>query len=409
MRRLLVFLFMCSGGWAMSWSAWTACIQTAWSNCPLDAGTYQVAGPLYPAVGVTMSGSGTSNYSTVLQRPSGAGGYPLINITASSVAIYNLTIDGNRYSFPNAQTGCGSNQTEACGPAGAYGCTGATGANNGQTYDIVTTVPATIDQVAMWNSAGVTPLYMSGGTIEFSSFYYGNSNGPWLTGAQFADVHDNAMQYNGTAGIRFSGTAGANLQRTSFFENRYEMPDGAGGGQIYIDYGAQWVYIFNNTVDGNNWVAPARPTQINGCYGPDTAQGVSGIEVEPASTKNKVYGNEVTRNTGSGISVHSATSLYLSGYNSDGTYKYIHDNTGNAPPFNRPTLGIEFLYTSYGSSTGITLDRILSKNNSGDAVSFQFDSGASGPGWSGNHCLLSSYTTSWNLTQPTPASTTTCP
>jgi hypothetical protein len=235
--------------------------------------------------------------------------------------------------------------------------------------------------------------------------------GPWIRGQLSSGVlHDNSYQYNGTAGLRIAGSAGGSVQRDAFFENRWES---GGGGQLYIDYYASNYTVTNLSVDGNNFVVPAYPNEVDGCYGPTQATGIAGIEIEPgtgSSGQNVIAGNEVTRNTQSGISVHSTTSLSLSGYSSyPSSFKYVHDNTGNAPPYNHPTFGIEFLYTSYGSSSGVTLSNVLSENNSGDAVTFQYDPSATGPGWQGYHCLQPTYVTSYSLTNPTPSTTTTCP
>lgn len=161
--------------------------------------------------------------------------------------------------------------------------------------------------------------------------------------------------------------------------------------------------------------------------GPDVDQGSAGIEIEPQTGmngQNWVYSNEVACNAGTGISVHSVASLYLSGYSSyPGSYQFIHDNTGTWPPNNVATVGIDFLYTQYGSSAGVTLANLLSINNSGDGITFQYDQGASGPGYTGvssdpdgsqggSHCLqpyTPAYDTSPGLSSRTPYSTNICP
>jgi len=229
-------------------------------------------------------------------------------------------------------------------------------------------------------------------------------------GSGGATVSNNSFEYNGTGGLRLSGAGGASVSSNTFFQNRWEMPDGSGGGQLYFDYGASNIFSSLNYITGNNWQTGY--SNINGCYPPPTPQAVYGVEVEPGSYNNYVWGDEITANTGAGITATSVSSLSISGYASGypNYPKYIHNNAGNNPPFGNATNGIEI----NGASSGITLNGILSRNNDGYAVSIQ--SGTSGTGWQNYHCLTSNnvylvppYTTSYSLSNPTPLSTGTCP
>jgi hypothetical protein len=390
-----------------SYNDWANCAKIAGNSCILNAGTYIVTTELDPANGVHLSGGGASPYSTVLQRPAATTGALIRVASGTSITLSNLTIDGNRYSFPNQNT-CTLGQ---CGPPGGYGCTQA---NWLEGVDVWVNGSATIDSVEFWNSAGTAALYIAAGTVQSSGFYYGRSTGAWMYGLGAANSYSNTFQYNGTAGLRVSGTFGNAVYGNTFFQNRWEMTDGAGGGQLYIDFNAAWVNASGNTINGNNWQSPPYDgqTTINSCYPQSyTSQAVYGVEIEPGSNNNYILGNEITGNTGAGITANQVGSLHVSGYAYYGqppNYPmYIHDNNGNNPPFGNYTRGVEV----YGGSTGLTLDGVLSTNNYGEAVSVL--NGTTGTGWLDGHCLSSryaaAYTTSYSLTNPIPANTTTCP
>jgi hypothetical protein len=396
-----------------SYSDWAGCAQTAGNYCVLNPGTYIVPTDpstgmtmeLVPAGGVTLSGGGASPYSTVLQRPAGTTGPLILVPSGTSITISNLTVDGNRYSFPNQNT-CTLGQ---CGPPSGYGCT------NPAYPDAVEfwiNGSANIDSVEFWGSAGTTPLYLGSGTVQWSGFYYGRSTGLWIRGLAASTLSNNTFQYNGTAGLRLSGNGPTEVDTSTFFQNRWEMSDGSGGGQLYVDYSAANVLAWGNTINGNNWQSPPYDgsTTINNCYPQSySSQAVYGVEVEPNSTSNSIQGNEITGNTGAGVTANNIGSLYISGYAPNGSAMYIHDNNGNNPPFGMLTRGVEV----NGVSSGLTLDRVLSRNNDGEAVFVQ--PGTTGTGWLGSHCLSSRYdavyTTSYSF--PTanqlPANTTACP
>ncbi len=118
-----LFAFLSSGtAQALTFDQWKTCITVAGNDCPLDIGYHEVNGdPLRPATNVTMRGTGVSPYDTQLIRPNNTPG-PLVDVqSGKSVTIRNLTFEGNRYSFPNSQTGCGPNSNLPCGPEGGYG------------------------------------------------------------------------------------------------------------------------------------------------------------------------------------------------------------------------------------------------------------------------------------------------
>ncbi len=244
-------------------------------------------------------------------------------------------------------------------------------------------------------------------TLTSSGVYYARSTGAWILNS--GTVAFTSFDHSGTAGLNLGGTGTKSVRNSTFYRNRYEMPDGSGGGQVYIGPYATNATVEDNTIDGADWQTGY--SNINNCYPPQwpntVPQAVYGIEVETGSVNNYLYSNDVKRNTGAGININSASGLTISGYLlSQCGYcypRYVHDNTGYNPPFGNATDGIWFV----GASQGISLNGILSRYNTGHSVSVW--PGTGGYGWLGNHCLLPTYTTSMAFVYPYPLSTTTCP
>ena len=390
-------LLLVSESQALNYSAWVACIGVPSSYCPLDAGTYPNVLGLQVANNVTIEGMGASPYSTVLVRTGNTPQASMIYVPANNtVTIKKLTIDGNRYSFPN-QAGC---KFGACGPSGGVGCT----VDNWGDNNIRVDGSATIDGVYFWNSADAS-LYLKAGTLKNSGIYYARSTGAFM---ESGTAQWTSFDHNGTAGINLLTTGMKTVKNNVFSQNRYEISDGVSGGQVYVNYYAQNSFIYDNTINGYNWKTATG--LINGCYPPPTTQAPVGIEVEPYSSNTKIHSNAIVRNPWNGIEAHSVYGLEISGYLKDicgSCYpRYIENNSGLS--ISGIGNGISAPQaTGFPFSSGLTLDRVLSRNNYGLAASIP--QGTSGPGWQGNHCLQSSYSTSTVLSQPYPASTTTCP
>ena len=373
---------------------WLNCINIAGSYCPLGQGTYSIIG-LQLASGVTISGTGVSPYSTVLQRKDGMTGF-MIYIPATAT-ISNLTIDGNRYSFPNEQTGCNTSHGQACGPVGQFGCVHP----NLGPHDVHGS--ATVNQVYFWNSTDVS-LYLTAGTLSNSGIYYSRSTGAWV---ESGTVMLNSFDHNGTAGINLLGSSQKTVKNNVFSQNRYEVSDGEAGGQVYVNYSAANSSVYDNTIDGYSWQTSS--ANINNCYPPATPQGPGGIEIEPYSSNTKVHSNSVKRNPWYGVEGHSVNSLEVSGYLKDicgSCYpRYIENNTGGPAGLGN---GVSFPQpTGFPFSAGLILDRVLSRNNGGSAA--YIPQGTTGLGWTGNHCLQGGYSIATTLSQPYPASINTCP
>ena len=395
MKRLFFLLFVATMLLSplldgMDFNTWETCLATAGrQDCVLTPGSYTINQTLVLAAGVKISGGGVLPSSTLLTRDLNFTGTLISVPVGISASIENLKVNGNR--------------------TDQYQCPSA----NLTSYEIVVSGYATISGVDFEDSRG-SSLVLSNGSVVNSSFYNSRSTGMWIYQGQ---VSNSDFEYNGTAAINAAGTGTKTISGNYFYMNRYEMPDGSGGGQVYINFDAANTLVTNNTIDGAGWVIPSYyTTSTNGC--PLTAYGqrVFGIEVEPRSSQNQIYTNEIIGHTASGIVANAVYGLTISGYDRVAcpyTYcspRYIHDNL--TTPWS--SGGIEILYHYIDPNTlqdyytsGLVLDSILSRYNTGVAVNVE--QGSAGSGWTGNHCLYYGYNTSTNLTNQYPATTTSCP
>jgi hypothetical protein len=374
-----------------NWMTFKGCITSPPPDmiCSLDPATYTMTAaemPLTPVSGVTIKGYAASPYDTTIQRaPNTPGSMISIPSGTSGVTIYNLVIDGNRYNTTNAQTGCSSsNNSPACGPALVNG--GCIAANNSSYIDVNVAGSVAIDTVPFWNSLSYS-LYMNSGTVTNSSFQYSRATGAWnYNGGSSNTFTDNYFGFNGTAGLRLSGEA--TVSGNTFYQNRWEMSDQTGGGQLYMDSNTTNATIAQNTINGNNWFTSTG--NINGCYPPNSTQYASGIEIEPSTSSNSVLGNAIYNQSAEGIDASNVTSLTISGYypSSPSNPLYIYDNGGDA--------GI-----SVQGSSGVTLNSVLSRSNSSYGV--HVSSGSTGS-WTGASCV-----DTYSVPFGSIPNTTTCP
>ncbi len=393
----------CSSDPGCPWSSWTVCITAAGSYCVLEEGTYTVGSTLVPANGVTMAGAGTSNYGTELVRQAGFTGYLIDVPSGVSATIYYMTIDGNRADYPNDQSGCVSSEGSACGPPGGYGCVQA----NYTADDVYVDGTVTINLSNFWTALGssISIRPDGSGAVTNNAIYYAASTGTYIWNS--ATVQNNYFEYSGTAGLSLAGTGTKSVYNNAFYMNRYEMPDGSGGGQLYLGPSSSNSTVHDSTINGNNWQTDS--SDINGCYPPPTAQAVYGIEVDPDSYDNYLYGNDVFYNTGAGITANSVAGLTISGYDialcGYCNPEYVWDNTGDNPPFGNATNGIE-INANDGATTGITLNGLLSEQNSGWGV--YVAPGTMGEGFEWYQCL-DTYSVPTSLTNYTPSMNPDCP
>ncbi len=201
----------------------------------------------------------------------------------------------------------------------------------------------------------------------------GSNNGAWY----------NAVSYAGTAGLDFNGTvqyAYGNL----LVNNRYEISDGSGGGQMDLDSQSSYAQVAGNVVNGQSWPSTAPYTPTNGEYSyryatgclitppvqiinsvpvpqPITQQGDAGIEVNGPG--HGLYDNEFEQHTGSGMAIGGnviTNQITISSANpsdSSDTSRYVEGNQGG---------GIVVLGANGGFSpniTGLVLDAVLVRNN----------------------------------------------
>ena len=373
----------------MDFSTWKTCLQTAGrQDCGLNPGPYTITETLTLANNVKIYGLGTLPSSTLLTRGANFTGVLISVPTNTTATIENLRVSGNRASYQ-------------CPPA------------NLASYEIQVAGTATITGVDFVDSRGAS-LDLYNGSVVNSFFSNSRSTGMFIRQGQ---VSFSDFEYNGTAAINARGTGTKTIGGNYFYKNRYEMPDGSGGGQIYIDFDAANTLVINNTIDGAGWVIPTySTTSTNGCALTAYGERVFGIEVEPRSSQNRLYTNEIIGHTASGIVANAVYGLTISGYDrvacpySYCSPRYIHDNL--TTPWS--SGGIEILYHYIDPNTfqdyytnGLVLDSILSRYNTG--VAANVEQGSAGSGWTGNHCLYSGYNTSTTLTNPYPATTTSCP
>lgn len=366
---------------ALGFEEWKLCIKVIGATCPLDPptdGWHTLDHEVVLALGVTTYGTGMTPESTTIKR-SGSYNGTLVRVEAGTNAtIYNMRFDGNRAA-----------DTIPCRPA------------NAAIFEVEVHGYAHIENVVFQNSRGAS-LVLRYGSLVNSSVSGSRSTGVFLyRGA----VLGSSFIENGTAGLALWESGEKSVYANYFYRNRYEMSDFGGGGQIYLQYDSSNSRIYNNTIDGANWITTGG--NINGCPTP-VGQRVWGIEAEPGSSS-RLLGNEIIGHTGAGIYAGRVNSLQVSGYNliDCPTFpycgaRYIHDNYNSFAQ----SGGIEIIGLG-APSTNVELLGVLSRYNSG--VAAHVEQGTQGVGWVGGHCLQVGYNTSSSFTNQTPASVTTCP
>lgn len=362
----------------LSFEDWIDCIQEVGATCPLAAGLHTLDRRIVIAHDVTMYGTGVTPESTTVMREASYNDTLFRVEWATSVTITNLRFDGNRAA-----------DQPPCRPA------------NSNIFEVEVDGYAHIENVVFQNSRGASLVLKSGALVN-SSVSGSRSTGVFLhSGA----VLGSSFIENGTAGLALWESGEKSVYANYFYRNRYEMSDFGGGGQIYLQYDSSNSRIYNNTIDGANWITTGG--NINGCPTP-VGQRVWGIEAEPGSSS-RLLGNEIIGHTGAGIYAGRVNSLQVSGYNliDCPTFpycgaRYIHDNYNSFAQ----SGGIEIIGLG-APSTNVELLGVLSRYNSG--VAAHVEQGTQGVGWVGGHCLQVGYNTSSSFTNQTPASVTTCP
>ncbi len=353
-------------------SSFITCISSAGSgNCELAPNIYTVPSEL--VVGrsnFTIRGTGATRSSTSLRR-SVANLYPILRVPSGySVAIENLEFDGYRAIFYGD-----------CPPA------------NLAVFDLQVEGSAAVSNVNFKSAPGHA-LQLKGGQLVGSSITWARSTGAFIYGS--ASVFSSDFSRCGTAAINIQGQGGVRVSGNLLWMNRYEMPDGQGGGQLFLELSppSGYAIIDENTIDGNDWETGYAP--INGCAPPPTPQTVGGVEAY--GTGHSFYNNSVARNTSVGLGFTGVSNITVSGpnpYCPACSPKYVQLNGA---------FGIWF-HTLLGQNTNVTLNHVRSVSNGMDGVNLD---GVTGTGFINNACLSAPFgynpfwVTNSTLTYPYP-------
>jgi len=373
-------------------SSFITCISASGSgNCELAPNIYTVPSEL--VVGrsnFTIRGTGATRSSTSLRR-SVANLYPILRVPSGySVAIENLEFDGYRAIFYGD-----------CPP------------DNLPVFDLDVEGTAAVSNVNFKSAPGHAAR-LTWGQIVGSSFTWSRSTGLMLgrviagSPPQYignGSVYASDFSRSGTAAINVQGAGGSRVSGNLLWENRYEMPDGIGGGQLYLEQGSGNVTVDENTIDGNNWQTGSTP--INGCAPPSTPQLASGVEAYGSDLY--FYNNSIARHTSVGMGFTGVTNITVSGNN-----PYCSSCVTNNPKYVQlnKAFGIWF-YNALASNSGVTLDHVRSVSNDWDGVNID---STSGTGFINDACLsapqgYNAYLVSQNstLTYRQPGNPTSCP
>jgi hypothetical protein len=153
------------------------------------------------------------------------------------VTMSNLTIDGARASV------------------GGLSCFTQ---NLGWTYTDVLFGPLAtgyITNIAV-NNSPATGIWLSGGPtsqpswIQLSTISHARATGLYMNGP--VKAVSNNFYYNGTAAINVKDSQGQ-VYWNNLSTNRYENPDGSGGGQLFFDQNSSYITVAENYIDGGNW------------------------------------------------------------------------------------------------------------------------------------------------------------
>lgn len=317
------------------------------------------AGLVVGRTGLTIRGD-APNYivAPFLRRSEGGTFYPVLYVPPNiTVTIADLGIDGGRYTV----SGLG------CLPL------------SGWTYaDVYVDPLATAYLTDVWISASpATGLWITQGWIQLSRVDSARSTGIYLDGD--ATALSNVLVFNGTAAVNVRGSG--HVYWNYFYNNRREMPDGTGGGQLYFDQLSGSAIAAENYIDGANYVVQRWDGFSGGqdgiCYANVTeTQGVTGVEGR--SNGNTLYNNEVIYNTGNGITWTGSNNTTIAGEDaiqSGNAPKYVENNVGFGIVLHDvegPNLNFRFVHPRSINNTSYLLDISVASSTTG--VGYGLDS-----------------------------------
>ncbi|MCC6585757.1 MAG: hypothetical protein IT168_03485 [Bryobacterales bacterium] len=367
--------------------------------CVLVQGRHAVNTPLrIQRSGITVMGAGGPGDTTLYRNSATLGQIMIADEWVSNVAIKNLTFDGNRY-----------------GPGLGLQCP----PGNDSFYDLHLGAGGkfTVQWTDFINAPGWA-LFLDGygSSVSLSNFGKGGygyapdgslrqltgpesatrSTAIWINGS-YNGAWYNDIKYAGTAAISLLGShqyAYGNL----LYQNRYEISDGSGGGQLFVGPSSSAASVTGNVIDGNLWpdYSNGRPNLATGCLLPNNAQFNAGVE--GYGWDHYFFNNEIERHTGSGMQFAGSEPtgrITISGENpsdpSD-TPRYIEMNKAGGIVF----LGPYWTPSWPLAAQGVALYRVNVRNNAGfdvvlDGISDDATSGYySGEyrGFIGNSCII---------------------
>ncbi|MCL5745464.1 MAG: hypothetical protein M1541_16330 [Acidobacteria bacterium] len=217
----------------------------------------------------------------------------------------------------------------------------------------------------------------------------GSYNGAWY----------NAISYAGTAAINLLGShqyAYGNL----LYNNRYEISDGSGGGQLYLDAGSSAATVAGNVIDGNLWpdYSNGTPSLNTGCQLTSVVQFNAGVEAY--GWDHDFFNNEIEKHTGAGMQFAGSeltgriTISSENPFDSSDTPRYIEMNKAGGIVF----LGPYWTPDWPVAAQGVALYKINVRNNAGfdvvlDGLSNDDTGGYYGVGYHGfvgDSCIIPS-------------------
>ena len=245
----------------------------------------------------------------------------------------------------------------------------------------------------------------------------GRATGVFLVG-DYTGAYYNTIEYQGTAAINSYQGSGQYIYGNTAVENRYEMSDGVGGGQIFTGSTSDTA-VAANWIDGKNYVTNG--STINGC---PTVVGQSPTGLEVYGSYQAFYDNQVQNHYGIGIEMYAGSA---SGYNAPSNITFSGLNPWNPSDAYRCTSysgwrGMYFHGTGQ-EQVAVTLNAVcvtytgLNGYTGTYGIELNY---VTGTGFTDNACLHSndaeqnnsSYNiltgTDVSLTNPLPGNTTSC-
>lgn len=357
-------------------------------TCVLAQGRHPVNTPLrIQRSGITVMGWGGPGDTTVYRNHANVVQIMVADANVSDVTIKNLTFDGNRYG-----PGLGLN----CLPGNAHF----------YDLDLSSGGKFTVQWANFINAPGWALIFKGyGSSVSLSNFGRGGhgyapdgslrdlteqesatrSTAIWIEGS-YNGAWYNAISHAGTAAINLHGShqyAYGNL----LYQNRYEISDGVGGGQLFLDRDSSAATVTGNVIDGNQWPPYVQgqppPGLATGCQLPNIAQFNAGVEAY--GWDHYFFNNEIERHTGSGMQLAGSNPtgrITISSQNpsdpSD-TPRYIEMNKAGGIVFLGPYWSPEWPL----AAQGVALYKVNVRNNARFDVTLDGLSNDSTPGYYG--------------------------